>query len=62
MELGMIGLGRMGTNMARRQAAPHGGGALRLARRSCFPDRVLSALRYKFGGHEEKADAKKGGA
>ncbi len=26
-----------------------------------FGDRVLSALRYQFGGHEEKAAAKKGG-
>ena len=27
-----------------------------------FADRVLSALRYEFGGHEEKAAPKKGGA
>ncbi|HVC93393.1 MAG TPA: decarboxylating 6-phosphogluconate dehydrogenase [Pirellulales bacterium] len=27
-----------------------------------FGDRVLSALRYQFGGHEEKAAAEKGGA
>jgi 6-phosphogluconate dehydrogenase len=27
-----------------------------------FADKVLSALRYEFGGHEEKAAAKKGGA
>ena len=27
-----------------------------------FADRVLSALRYEFGGHEEKAAVKKGGA
>ena len=27
-----------------------------------FADKVLSALRYEFGGHEEKATAKKGGA
>jgi 6-phosphogluconate dehydrogenase (decarboxylating) len=25
-------------------------------------DKVLSALRYEFGGHEEKAAAKKGGS
>ena len=27
-----------------------------------FADKVLSALRYEFGGHEEKAAAKKGGS
>ena len=27
-----------------------------------FADKVLSALRYEFGGHEEKAAARKGGA
>ena len=27
-----------------------------------FADKMLSALRYQFGGHEEKAAAKKGGA
>jgi 6-phosphogluconate dehydrogenase len=27
-----------------------------------FADKVMSALRYQFGGHEEKAAAKKGGA
>ena len=27
-----------------------------------FADKVLSALRYEFGGHEEKAAAKTGGA
>jgi 6-phosphogluconate dehydrogenase len=27
-----------------------------------FADKMLSALRYEFGGHEEKADASKGGA
>ena len=27
-----------------------------------FADKVLSALRYEFGGHEEKTAAKKGGA
>ena len=26
-----------------------------------FADKVLPALRYEFGGHDEKADAKKGG-
>jgi 6-phosphogluconate dehydrogenase len=62
MELGMIGLGRMGTNMARRQALPMG--AVRFGSRgeAGFADKVLSALRYEFGGHEEKAAAKEGGA
>jgi 6-phosphogluconate dehydrogenase len=27
-----------------------------------FADKVLSALRYQFGGHEEKATAEKRGA
>jgi 6-phosphogluconate dehydrogenase len=27
-----------------------------------FADKLLSALRYEFGGHEEKAADKKGGA
>jgi 6-phosphogluconate dehydrogenase len=27
-----------------------------------FADKMLSALRYEFGGHEEKAAAKKTGA
>jgi 6-phosphogluconate dehydrogenase len=27
-----------------------------------FADKVLSALRYEFGGHEEKAAAKKEGS
>jgi 6-phosphogluconate dehydrogenase len=27
-----------------------------------FADKLLSALRYEFGGHEEKAAAKKGSA
>ena len=27
-----------------------------------FADKILSALRYQFGGHEEKAAVKKGGA
>jgi len=42
MQLGMIGLGRMGANMVRRvQRAGH----------ECV---VLSALRFEFGGHHEK--------
>lgn len=99
MELGTIGLGRMGTNMVRRllraghqcvvydlqpeavQAlvkieygiltaidesvpAPVLSAAL-FARFSSrgegdFADQVLSALRYQFGGHEEKAAVQKG--
>ena len=40
MELGFVGLGRMGANMSRGEAD--------------FADRVLSATRYGFGGHEEQ--------
>ena len=109
MELGMIGLGRMGTNMVRRllraghqcvvydlqseavQALAKDGAdgttsladfanKLKLPRDESgpapvlsaalyerfssrgeddFADKVLSALRYQFGGHEEKAADKK---
>jgi 6-phosphogluconate dehydrogenase (decarboxylating) len=38
MQMGMIGLGRMGANMVRRLLA----------------NKVLSAMRHAFGGHEEK--------
>ncbi len=48
MQIGMIGLGRMGANMARR--------LLRGAADS--PDQLLSALRYPFGEHVEKPDGK----
>jgi 6-phosphogluconate dehydrogenase (decarboxylating) len=27
-----------------------------------FADKILSALRYRFGGHKEKDDTKKAGA
>ena len=44
MQLGMIGLERMGANMVRR-----------LSRGNAeFQDRLLSAVRFEFGGHEEK--------
>ena len=95
MELGMIGIGRMGTNMVRRllraghqcavcdlqpeavQAHAKEGAAFdeavsapvlsaalyeRFSSRGQddFADKVLSALRYQFGAHEEKAATKKG--
>lgn len=50
MELGVIGSGRMGTNTVRRLI------------RADFADKMLSALRYQFGGHKEKAAGKKAGA
>jgi lactate dehydrogenase-like 2-hydroxyacid dehydrogenase len=79
VQLGMIGLERMGANMARRLlAGGHqcvafdrspkaieqltnvdvgtGGGAFGLE----FPDRVLSAMRYEFGGHRETVGAGEG--
>ncbi len=90
MELGMIGLGRMGINMVRRLlragrvsdsaevrwmivvaidesvSAPVLSAALyeRFSSRSegNFAGKVLSALRYQFGGHKEKAATKKVGA
>jgi 6-phosphogluconate dehydrogenase (decarboxylating) len=53
MRIGMIGLGRMGANMASRIL---GAGGERFSSRgeSEFANRLLSALRYEFGGHEEK--------
>ena len=47
MELGMIGPGRIGTNMARCPL------------RAAVADKVLSALHYEFDGREEKAAARK---
>jgi 6-phosphogluconate dehydrogenase len=107
MELGMIGLGRMGASMVRRllraghrcvvydlqpqavEALANEGAvgatsledlAHRLSRPRAvwmmvpaavvnptlttlnFADKMLSALRYEFGGHQEKPAAAKGGA
>jgi 6-phosphogluconate dehydrogenase (decarboxylating) len=69
MQLGMIGLGRMGAAMVRRLM--RGGhdcvvsAALyeRFSSRgeADFADRILSAMRYGFGGHLEKVDNKLGG-
>ncbi|HLJ92145.1 MAG TPA: NAD(P)-binding domain-containing protein [Gemmataceae bacterium] len=75
MELGMIGLGRMGINMVRRLLRPghqcvvydpHPEAVQALAKEGAvgttsLGDRVLSILRYQFGGHEEKVVAPKGG-
>ena len=72
MQLGKIGLGRMGASMVRRlnlpeiQAAIDEGApvpvlsAAMLARftsrgNADFANRVLSAMRYEFGGHAEKS-------
>ena len=47
MKLGIIGLGRMGSNMSVRiLEAGH--------EVVDFADRLLSAMRFEFGGHEEK--------
>jgi 6-phosphogluconate dehydrogenase len=61
MQLGMIGLGRMGANAAAVDEgvpAPILSSALfgRFASRgnADYADRVLSAMRKQFGGHEEK--------
>ena len=69
MELGMIGSGRMGTNMtAIDESVPASVLSATLYERigsrgeADFADKVLSALRYEFGGHEEKAAARKGDA
>ena len=51
MELGMIGLGRMRTSLV-RCAAPH----------EDFADKLLSAMRSRFGGHMEKTTTPRGGA
>ena len=74
MKIGMVGLGRMGSDMVRRLlGAGRGLNILRHARASPAPvlsaaltqrfssrgdddfaKKVLSALRYQFGGQEEK--------
>jgi 6-phosphogluconate dehydrogenase (decarboxylating) len=75
MQIGLIGLGRMGASMARRllrgghqcvvhdvspEAVPaHVLAAALFERFSSrgeaeFQDRLLSAMRYEFGGHVEK--------
>jgi 6-phosphogluconate dehydrogenase len=95
MQIGMIGLGRMGANMVRRlqkdghrcvvydknrdnvsaldkegatgaKSLQDFGAKLTVPRAAWmvprgdddFADKVLSALRYQFGGHEEKANHK----
>ena len=68
MQIGLVGLGRMGANVSRRwlrdghtvvgSARPILTTALyeRFMSRgeADFADRVLSAMRYGFGGHEEQ--------
>jgi 6-phosphogluconate dehydrogenase (decarboxylating) len=50
MQLGMVGLGRMGANMARRllRAA-----RFRSRQEHTFGEKLLSAMRRQFGGHAE---------
>ena len=66
MELGLIGLGRIMAAIDESVLAPVLSAALyeRFSSRgeADFADKVLSALRYEFGGHEEKVAAKKEGA
>jgi 6-phosphogluconate dehydrogenase len=61
MQIGLVGLGRMGANMSRRWLrdghtvagyARHAETVNGLVAAD-FADRVLSAMRYGFGGHEE---------
>lgn len=79
MELGWIGLGRMGINMARRQmrsghhcvvydlhpdavqALVHEGATSTISLDD-FADKLLSSLRFQFGGHQEKTAAGNEGA
>ncbi|HEY6362249.1 MAG TPA: NAD(P)-binding domain-containing protein [Vicinamibacterales bacterium] len=49
MQLGLIGLGRMGGNMARRLIA----GGHQVVVCHTFAEKLLSALRAQFGGHVE---------
>ena len=79
MQLGMIGLGRMGANMVRRllkgghqcvvfdridEAVPVPVLSAALYQRltsrgeADYQDRLLSAMRFQFGGHLEKAAGK----
>jgi len=62
MQIGLVGLGRMGANMSRRWLRD-GHTVIGYARHAetvngplaaDFADRVLSAMRYGFGGHEEQ--------
>jgi 6-phosphogluconate dehydrogenase len=64
MQLGMIGPGPMGGNMIRRLMKDgHTGVVFDLAvperfrsrQEHTFADKMLSAMRYKFGGHVEQA-------
>ncbi len=50
IQLGMVGLGRMGANMARRllRAA-----RFRSRQEHTFGEKLLSAMRRQFGGHAE---------
>jgi 6-phosphogluconate dehydrogenase len=64
MQLGMVGLGRMGANMVRRlmksghQCVVYDRSEQAVADLMNFQDKLLSALRFQFGGHLEKAAGK----
>jgi 6-phosphogluconate dehydrogenase (decarboxylating) len=73
MQMGMVGLGRMGANLARRRRraghecvgfapAPEAVAALAAAggvlEQAEFQNRVLSAMRHAFGGHLEPREEK----
>jgi hypothetical protein len=51
MQIGLVGLGRMGANMSRRWLRD---GHTVVGYAADFADRALSAMRYGFGGHEER--------
>ena len=53
MELGLIGLGRMGAHMARRWREA-GLTVIGYARHASAVQARLSAMRFEFGGHLEK--------
>ena len=65
MQLGMIGLGRLGAFMAQRLLrGGHEivGYARHAVGEADFADRLMSAMRFEFGGHLEKAESMGGNA
>ena len=57
MQLGMSGLGGMEANMARRLMRGGHGCVVRARGEADFQNRLLSAMRFEFGGHVEKRSA-----
>ncbi len=53
MQLGMIGLGRMGGNMVRRLLRAGHACVVYSRGEAEFADKLLSAMRFEFGGHLE---------